>query len=132
VSNFSWAGVKLVAVILARLVTSAAIALGSFTVHADEVVLAVARIPFSLPLFVADAEGYFAAEGQKIRLLDCPTGRRCLQHLADGEAQLATVADTPLVLASFSRADFVILATFRRKKVGTRDQVVRAADAAIA
>ena len=97
---------------LARFVLGAVIAIGSFAVHADEIVLAVARIPFSLPLFVADAEGYFAAEGQKVRLLDCPTGRRCLQHLFDGDAQLATVAETPLVFASFSRADFVVLASF--------------------
>ena len=97
---------------LSRLLAAACLALAALHCSADELVVAVARLPFSLPLFVADTEGYFAAEGLKIRFLDCLPGRRCLKHMLDGEAQLATVADTPVVFASFSRTDFVILATF--------------------
>lgn len=105
---------------LARWLAGVLVALGAFNAHADEIVMAVARTPSSLPLFVAEAEGYFSAEGQTVRLLDCPTGRRCLQHLLDADAQLATVADTPLVFASFSRADFVILASFAKSSRDTK------------
>ena len=124
------AGVTSAVAALVRVLASAVIGFGSLSAHADEVVLAVARLPFSLPLFVADAEGYFAAEGVRVRLLDCPTGRRCLQHLLDGGAQLATVADTPLVFASFSRADFVIVATVAKSSRDTK--IIARKSAAIA
>lgn len=76
-----------------------------------ELVLAVARSPHSLPIHVAEAQGYFAAEGVQVRTRDCVSGQRCIQELLDGQAQLATVADLPIVFHSFERADYAVLAT---------------------
>ena len=73
--------------------------------------LAVADLPYTAPVLIAEAQGYFAAEGLALKVLHCALGRICLQHLLDGQAQLATVADTPIALASFARQDFAIIGT---------------------
>lgn len=78
----------------------------------QELVLAVARSALSLPVFVADSQGYFAAEGVAVRTVECVSGRQCLQLLLDGRVQLATAGDLPIMLSSFERSDYAILATF--------------------
>jgi ABC-type nitrate/sulfonate/bicarbonate transport system substrate-binding protein len=77
-----------------------------------ELTIAVAHNPMSLPLHLAAQEGHFTAEGLKVRLVECPTGARCLAAMLEGSADLATVADTPVVFRSFERSDFVLLGTF--------------------
>ncbi len=74
--------------------------------------LALSNLPYYAPVHIAEAEGFFAAEGLDLRILDCVNGRRCLQHLTDGEAQLATVADVPIVFAAHAGSVFDIIATF--------------------
>ena len=78
---------------------------------AAELVIAVSRGPLSLPVHVAEAKGFFTAEGVQVRTQACFSGQRCIEQMFDGTAQLATVADLPLVLHSFERADFAVLAT---------------------
>lgn len=73
--------------------------------------LAVARLPYSLGFFVAEAQGYFASEGVPVRIIDCFPGRICLNLVLDGKAELATAADVPIVVASFARSDFSVVAT---------------------
>jgi NitT/TauT family transport system substrate-binding protein len=73
--------------------------------------IATSRTPLSLPLYVAQAEGYFAAAGLKVTLLDCIGGHRCLKLVIDGQAQLATAADLPIVLRSMEQDDLAVLAT---------------------
>lgn len=77
-----------------------------------ELTIAVANTPLSLPLFVADSQGYFADEGLKPRLQECVGGFRCMQLMFAGEADLATAADAPIMFNSFDRADFAVLGTF--------------------
>jgi ABC-type nitrate/sulfonate/bicarbonate transport system substrate-binding protein len=77
-----------------------------------ELTIAVATTPVSLPLFVADSQGYFADEGLKPRLQECVGGFRCMQLMFAGEADLATAADAPIMFNSFDRADFAVLGTF--------------------
>lgn len=97
-----------------------AMLLGSGTGLAADVSIAVATIPASLPVFVADSQGFFAAEGINAALKECFPGRKCLAMLLDGQVGLATVADTPIVFASFMRADFVVLATLTTLTEDTR------------
>jgi ABC-type nitrate/sulfonate/bicarbonate transport system substrate-binding protein len=73
--------------------------------------LAVADIPYAAPVLVAEALGYFADEGLALKVIHCAIGRVCLKHLLDGEAHFATVADTPIALASFAHKNFAIVAT---------------------
>lgn len=86
---------------------------------AEPLAIAVARTPLSLPLYVAQAEGYFAAEGLAPKISDCVGGYRCLQLVLDGQADIATAADSPIVLRSFERGDYVVIGTF----VTTSDDV---------
>jgi NitT/TauT family transport system substrate-binding protein len=78
---------------------------------ASELVFAVGRSPGSLPIYVAQAAGYFADERLNLRIVECAFGRLCLRQLLDGQAALATAADSPIVTASFTGPAFAIVAT---------------------
>lgn len=75
-------------------------------------VIAVSQSPSSLPLYVAEQQGYFAAEGVQAKLVACVGGQRCLRMMLDGKAGLATVSGLPIVASSFVRMDYVLIATF--------------------
>lgn len=79
--------------------------------HAAPLTLAIADLPVFSVALVAEDQGYFAAEGLDLNVIHCVNGKRCLKHLTDDEAQFATVADTPLVLAALAGSKFQILAT---------------------
>ena len=81
--------------------------------------LAIARTPLSLPLYVAQAEGYFAAVGLAPKFIDCIGGHRCLQLVLEGAADIATASDSPVMFRSFERDDYVVIGTF----VTTSDDV---------
>jgi len=88
------------------------LSLGGFTAQAAPLVIAIGESPLFTPLVLAEQEGFFTAEGLDVRVVSCVNGRRCLKHLTDGEAQVATVADTPMIFALHSGHRFDILATF--------------------
>ena len=100
-----------------RLMTSAALALAAAlglagtSTMAAKLTLAIADLPAFTPALIAEAEGYYAAEGLDLKIIHCVNGRRCLKHLTDGEADAATVADTPMVFAAHAGARFEILGT---------------------
>jgi ABC-type nitrate/sulfonate/bicarbonate transport system substrate-binding protein len=85
---------------------------GPLTVWAAPLTLAIARTPLSLPLYVAQAEGYFADAGLVPKIVDCSGGHRCLQLVLDGVADIATAADSPIMFRSFERDDYVVIGTF--------------------
>lgn len=94
------------------LLAGCALLAGGAAGAADELVLAASRRQaLNLPVVVAEAEGYFKAEGLALRIVDCSIGRLCLKQLLDGQAQLATVADSPIAFASLNSDRFVVLAT---------------------
>ncbi len=80
--------------------------------RAQELTIAVSRTGLSLPLYVAEAQHYFAAEGVAVRTHECVGGPRCLKLLFDGQAQLATASELPVMFNSFARSDYAIVATF--------------------
>ncbi|HEY8878669.1 MAG TPA: ABC transporter substrate-binding protein [Roseateles sp.] len=95
-----------------RCIAGLLIALASLAVPAAPLVVAVGESTLFAPLQLAAQEGYFAAEGLDVQVISCINGRRCLRHLTDGDAQIATVADTPLVFGVHGGHRFDILATF--------------------
>ena len=86
---------------------------------ANPLSIAIARTPLSLPLYVAQAEGYFSDEGLAPKITDCVGGHRCLQLVFDGAADIATASDSPVMFRSFERSDYVVIGTF----VTTSDDV---------
>ena len=79
---------------------------------AGELRLAASRSPLSLPLYVAQAKGFFAAEGLRVQMEDCIGGHRCLARMFEGHADVATAADTPAMFNGFKRHDFAVIGTF--------------------
>ena len=79
---------------------------------AEPLVLALSRTPLSLPFFVAESEGYFAAEGVPVRINEILGGHRTMQQMLDGQADLATSSEAVVMFTSFKRDDFVLLASF--------------------
>jgi ABC-type nitrate/sulfonate/bicarbonate transport system substrate-binding protein len=87
-------------------------ALAALAAQAAPLTIAVGESTLFAPLQIAAQEGLFAAEGLDVRVQSCINGRRCLKHLTDGEAQIASVADTPMVFALHAGHRFDIVATF--------------------
>ena len=74
--------------------------------------LSLSLTPLSLPFFVADNQGYFAAEGVPIALNEVVGGHRTMQQLLEGSADLATSSEAVVMFNSFQRSDFAIIASF--------------------
>lgn len=74
--------------------------------------IAVARTPLSLPFYVAESQGYFSAEGVRVRLTEVKGGYLAMQQLNDKVTDLATASDSVIMFHSFKRNDFAVLASF--------------------
>ena len=74
-------------------------------------VFAVSRSPLSLPVYVAEERGFFADEGVVINVAECDIGRRCLERMLAGGADLATAAVLPIVRAAMQGQRFAVVAT---------------------
>lgn len=101
------------------------------TAQAAELRLAVARGTVSLPIYVAQARGHFAAEGLLPELIDCKSGRHCLELLSQQQAELATGAEFLVALDAGRSAGLSILATLsassqQLKVVGRRSAGIQA------
>ena len=81
---------------------------------AEPLTLAVSRSPLSLPLYVAQRNGYFTSEGLEVKFNECLGGHRCLRQVLDGQADVATVGDLPVVMNSFSHSDYAVIGTFTK------------------
>lgn len=97
--------------LLRRLLALLALAAAALPAGAHELRLAVSHGPVSLPVYVAEAQGHFAAEGATVRLLECASGRQCFERLAQGQADLATAAELLVTLDRFRSDQHVIVAT---------------------
>lgn len=79
--------------------------------HAAPLTLAVSSGPVSLPIYVAQARGYFQDEGLELRLRDGASGRECYQWLADGQVDVATASELAVIAGSATHRDLAIFAT---------------------
>lgn len=84
---------------------------GGAAAQAAELRLAVSRGPVSLPLYVAQAKGYFAAEGLTVGMQECRSGRECFQQIQSGAADLATSAELIVALDNLQQGGAVVVAT---------------------
>lgn len=74
--------------------------------------VAVSQTPLSLPFYIAESQGYFAAEGLKLKISDAVGGHRALQTVLEGTADLATSSETVVMFNSFKNNDFAVIGTF--------------------
>ncbi|MGV8866548.1 MAG: ABC transporter substrate-binding protein [Janthinobacterium svalbardensis] len=65
----------------------------------------------SCPVLAAHTHGYFAREGIDARLQAYSSGKASLEAVLQGRAELGTVSDIPVVLASLKNQSVVIIAS---------------------
>src|SRR4051812_28510944 len=99
-----------------RRILSTALLLSASWLHmapaiAHELRLSVSAGPVSLPVYVAEAQGYFKSEGADLKMLDCRSGRQCVEMLQQGQADVATAAELLVSLNGLAKADLSIVAT---------------------
>ncbi|MDO8064582.1 ABC transporter substrate-binding protein [Janthinobacterium sp. SUN206] len=78
----------------------------------EELRLAVnAEYVGSCPVLAAHGQGYFTREGIHARLQSYSSGKASLEAVLQGQADLGTVSDIPVVLASLKNQSVVIIAS---------------------
>lgn len=95
----------------------------------ERLVFAVAELLDSVPALVAHQQGFFAQEGLDVEVRFYSAGKDALAAVRRGEADLATVADFPIVLAILDGADIRIIATI--SKSGRENSIVARKDRGI-
>jgi NitT/TauT family transport system substrate-binding protein len=83
----------------------------SYTIAAEPLRIALATTPLVLPFYVAEDQGYFAAEGVNLKINDVVGGVRALEDVLSGSADLATASETVVMFNSFKSNDFTVVAT---------------------
>jgi len=78
----------------------------------EPLTIAVANNFIGVPLWVAERQGFFAAEGLTATLQRLPSGKLALETMLRGEAEVATVAETPLVFAALAGKPLRVIATY--------------------
>lgn len=75
----------------------------------------------SIPAIIAAQKGFFKAEGLTPTIIEYPYGAISLKNLLDGNIDLAMLAETPLIVQSFSHNDFAVIAnissTYQSRKI---------------
>jgi ABC-type nitrate/sulfonate/bicarbonate transport system substrate-binding protein len=79
---------------------------------AEPLRISLSQTPLSLPFYVAEKQGYFAAEGVKLKITDVVGGHRTMQQLLEGTADLATSSEAVVMFNSFNSSDFAVIASF--------------------
>jgi ABC-type nitrate/sulfonate/bicarbonate transport system substrate-binding protein len=78
---------------------------------AQPLTIATSRTSLSLPVYVAQAQGFFSAAGVEVRSVECLGGHRCIVEMLQGRAEIATTTELPVAFHAFQRADFAIFAS---------------------
>lgn len=86
--------------------------LATLTAQAAPLRIGVSETILSLPLFVAQSEGFFQKRGVDVELINCVGGNRCVKNMLEGQTDLSTATELPVVFNSFVRSDFAILTSF--------------------
>ena len=78
----------------------------------EPLVLGVVNNARTIPVFIALEKGFYRDEGLDLTLKPWPVGKLAFEAMLRGEVEVATVAETPIVLQSFKRQDYVVIASF--------------------
>lgn len=90
------------------------------SVQVTKVILAEGMQPIVAPVYVADAKGFFKEEGLDVQLVPFSKGKLCLDAVLGGQAQIGTVAETPLMHVGFQKQPIAILATMETATKNTK------------
>jgi len=95
----------------------------------EKATIGVASVVVALPIIVAQEKRYFSDEGLDVTFKFYPSGKKAMEGMFAGEADVATSAETPILHSSLLRDDFVVFATFAysyddSKVLGRKDKGV--------
>lgn len=77
-----------------------------------EIILGCETSLLTAPVWIAEKKGYFQEEGLNVKTKVFDSGKASfLAMLNNKDIDICTVAQTPIMLHSFNRNDFVIIAT---------------------
>lgn len=75
----------------------------------------------AIPAIIAVQKGFFKDEGLIPTIKEYPYGAISFQNLLEGHVDLVMLAETPLIIQSFKRSDFVVIAnissTYQSRKI---------------
>ena len=76
-----------------------------------EIILGCETSLLTAPVWIAEKKGYFQEEGLNVKIKEFDSGKASLAAmLNNGDIDICTVAQTPIMFHSFNRNDFVIIA----------------------
>lgn len=81
---------------------------------ADKITIGTAPNLQTLPIVVAQSEGYFAEEGIELESVKFTSGRRALEALIGGQLDIAFMAEYPVSIASLREQPFGTFTTLSR------------------
>lgn len=95
----------------------------------EKVTIANSIYPGTCPVIVAQAKGHFAREGLLVTVVYYPTGKGILGAVLQGQADLGTAGDLPVMFATMNRQPISIVATIATAQndlgiVGRKDKGV--------
>lgn len=79
----------------------------------QKITIAYAKLPYAALAQIAQMKGYYGKEGLQVTPLVFPYGKLALEAVLNGDADCATVAETPAMLALMNGADLILLATIQ-------------------
>ncbi len=82
----------------------------------QRVTIAYAKLPYAALAQIAQVKGYYDQEGLQVTPLVFTYGKLALEAVLKGDADCATVAETPAMLALMNGADLMLLATIQISK----------------
>lgn len=86
----------------------------TLSANAAEVTIGTAPNLQTLPIVVAESQGYFAKEGIELNQVKFTSGRRALEALIGGQLDVAFMAEYPVSIASISEQPFGTFTTLSR------------------
>lgn len=111
--NFIWLGVAIIVVISAVSIIFFTInRQDKYTGNIEKVKLGISKSFLSIPVYIAKKQEFFADEGLDVTIEEFSSGKEATESMLNGEIDISTVADMPLVFNSFVREGFYIVATF--------------------
>jgi len=84
----------------------------------EKITMAYATLPQTALAQVAQSRGYYREEGLEAMVHLRPYGKRALQEVLEGKADIATVAETPVMFAVMKGEPISILATIHTSSLG--------------
>ncbi|MEO0829893.1 MAG: ABC transporter substrate-binding protein [Pseudomonadota bacterium] len=91
-----------------------ALSLPAVLAHAGEITIGTAPNLQTLPIVVAQSEGYFEEEGITLETVKFTSGRRALEALIGGQLDVAFMAEYPVSIASLRGQPFGTFTTLSR------------------